>query len=309
MFSSLSLQTVIHVIVALAFPPFLLGVINRVKAIFGGRRGQPLVQAYYDLWKLMHKDSVISQTTTWVFLAGPIVGIVSAVLVALMIPLGHPSAPLAFVGDVVLAAYLLGLGRFFTMGAALDTGSAFEGMGSAREATYACLAEPILFVGFLVLVKLTGAFSLTELLGPSVAEAWSAAGVALLLIVVSWFIITLVENSRIPFDDPNTHLELTMIHEVMVLDHSGPAFGMILYGASIKLFVFAALLVRLTGMASSGNAFLDWGIFLGGTILVACLIGVVESAMARLRLPTIPAALVGAGVVAFFGFLLVLIEL
>ncbi|RMF43759.1 MAG: hydrogenase [Planctomycetota bacterium] len=309
MFSSLSLHTIIHVAVALLFPPLLLGVINRVKAVFGGRRGQPLLQAYYDLWKLMHKDSVISQTTTWVFLFGPVVSLATGILVALIIPLGHASAPLAFAGDVILAVYLLGLGRFFTMGAALDTGSAFEGMGSAREATFACLAEPVLFIGLLVLAKLTGSFSMIDVLGDGVAEAWSGATVALLLVLVSWFVVLLVENSRIPFDDPNTHLELTMIHEVMVLDHSGPALGMILYGASLKLFVFAALLVRLTGLAATGNPLADWGIFLTGTIVVACLVGVVESAMARFRLPTIPAALVGAGVVAFFGFLLVMIEL
>ena len=111
--------------------------------------------------------------------------------------------------------------------------------------TFTCLAEPAFFLGLLVLAKLSGSLQLGTMLGPSVRHDWSSAGTSLALVLASWFIILLVENSRIPFDDPNTHLELTMIHEVMVLDHSGPAFGMILYGASLKLFIFAALVVRL----------------------------------------------------------------
>src|SRR5262249_19823030 len=142
-------------------------------------------------------------------------------------------APISFTGDLILLAYLLGLGRFFTAAAALDTGSAFEGMGAAREVTYACLAEPAFFLGLLALAKLSGALQLATMLGTSLAPHWMTAGVSasLALVLLSWFIVLLVENCRIPFDDPNTHLELTMIHEVMVLDHSGPAFGMILYGA------------------------------------------------------------------------------
>ena len=147
----LSFHSVIHVAVMLVFPPLLLGVINRTKAKFGGRRGQPILQTYYDLAKLIRKESVFSETTTWVFRFGPVVGLVTAVVAALVVPLGHASAPLSFTGDLILFAYVLGLGRFFTMSAALDTGSAFEGMGAAREATFACLAEPVLFLGLLVL--------------------------------------------------------------------------------------------------------------------------------------------------------------
>src|SRR5262249_14184587 len=152
---------------------------------------------------------------------------------------------ISFTGDLILLAYLLGLGRFFTTLAALDTGSAFEGMGAAREVTFACLAEPALFLGLLVLAKLSGSLELAGMVGGTVAAQWATAAPSLALVLLSWFIVMLVENCRIPFDDPNTHLELTMIHEVMVLDHSGPALGMILYGAALKLFVFGALVVRL----------------------------------------------------------------
>jgi formate hydrogenlyase subunit 4 len=297
-------QNVLHVLVALALPPLLLGVIAKTKALFAGRVGPPFLQLYYDLIKLFQKGSVFSTTTTWVFRAGPVVGLVTAALTVLLIPLGNSSAPveptsaplvarkdaggvsapisvalslgakplgepdagtgderphirfdapISFTGDLILLAYLLGLGRFFTASAALDTGSAFEGMGTAREVTFACLAEPALFLGLLVLAKVSGSLQLADMLGTSLAPHWLTAGASLALVLLSWFIVLLAENSRIPFDDPNTHLELTMIHEVMVLDHSGPALGMILYGAALKLFVFGALIVRLAIPLATGQ--------------------------------------------------------
>jgi formate hydrogenlyase subunit 4 len=306
-------QTLFHVLALVALPPLLLGVINKVKAFFGGRVGPPLLQVYYDLFKLFQKGSVFSTTTTWVFRFGPVVGVVTALLAGLLLPLAGPDAPLSFTGDLLLFAYLLGLGRFFTMAAALDTGSPFEGMGAAREATFACLAEPVLFFGFLVLAQVTGPllpeqqrFTLAGLLGGSLTREWGLAGASLLLVLASWFVVLLAENCRVPFDDPNTHLELTMIHEVMVLDHSGPAFGMILYGAALKLFVFTALVVRLALPLGTGLPGLDWGLFLAALLAVAVVVGVVESVMARLRLVSVPGLLVGAGVLSAFGLLLLL---
>ena len=228
------IQNTVHVVLALALPPLLLGVIAKTKALFAGRVGPPLLQIYYDLVKLFQKGSVFSTTTTWVFRAGPVVGLVTATIAILLIPLANSRAPISFTGDLILLAYLLGLGRFFTATAALDTGSAFEGMGAAREVTFACLAEPAFFLGLLVLAKLSGSLQLATMLGSSLAPHWTTAGASLVLVLLSWFIVLLAENSRIPFDDPNTHLELTMIHEVMVLDHSGPAFGMILYGGGAE---------------------------------------------------------------------------
>src|SRR5437762_5712869 len=134
-----SLHNTLHVLLALTLPPLLLGVIAKTKALFAGRIGPPILQPYYDLIKLVQKGSVFSVTTTWVFRAGPVVGLATAALAVLFVPLGSHAAPVAFSGDMVLLAYLLGLGRFFTTSAALDTGSAFEGMGAAREVTFACL--------------------------------------------------------------------------------------------------------------------------------------------------------------------------
>src|SRR5437899_9904181 len=159
------LQHTIHILLALVLPPLLLGVIAKTKALFAGRVGPPLLQAYFDLVKLFQKGSVFSTTTTWVFRAGPVVGLVTAAIAVLFIPLINSTAPISFTGDLILLAYLLGLGRFFTATAALDTGSPFEGMGAAREVTFACLAEPAFFFGLLVLAKLAKALTLTGMLG------------------------------------------------------------------------------------------------------------------------------------------------
>jgi len=298
-------HNMVHVVLALTMPPLLLGVIGKTKALFAGRVGPPVLQPYYDLIRLVQKGSVFSTTTTWVFRAGPIVGLATAALALLMIPLAGSQTPIpSFTGDLILFAYLLGLGRFFTAAAALDTGSAFEGMGAAREVTFACLAEPAFFLGLMVLAKLSGSLQLAEMLGGSMSDHWISAGASLALVLLSWFIVLLVENSRIPFDDPNTHLELTMIHEVMVLDHSGPALGMILYGAALKLFVFGALIVRLALPVTTTNPALDWLVFAGGMFGVAVAIGVVESTMARLRLMHIPVLLVAACLLSAFSIIL-----
>jgi formate hydrogenlyase subunit 4 len=211
----------------------------------------------------------------------------------------------SFTGDLVLLAYLFGLGRFFTACAALDTGSSFEGMGAAREVTFACLAEPALFLGLLVLAKLSGSLQLSDMLGGSVGEYWLRGSASLALVLLSWFIVLLVENSRVPFDDPNTHLELTMIHEVMVLDHSGPGLSLILYGAALKLFAFGALVVHLAVPVHTGLLWLDWPAFLAGMIGIAIAVGIVESSMARLRLTHVPLLLVTACLLSAFGIILV----
>jgi len=298
------IHNTVHVLLALTLPPLLLGVIAKTKALFAGRVGPPVLQPYYDLIKLFQKGSVFSTTTTWVFRAGPVVGLVTVVIAVLLIPLANSTAPISFTGDFILLAYLLSLGRFFTASAALDTGSAFEGMGAAREVTYACLAEPAFFLGLLVLAKLSGSLQLAGMLGSSLAPHWLTAGASLALVLLSWFIVLLAENSRIPFDDPNTHLELTMIHEVMVLDHSGPAFGMILYGAALKLFLFGALVVRLAFPLATDSPWLDWPVFVLGMLIVAVVIGVVESTMARLRLTHVPILLVAACLLSAFGVIL-----
>ncbi len=300
------LQLVIHLFLLLVFAPLLLGVITRTKAWFAGRTGAPLLQPYADLLRLWRKGFVFSRTTTWVFRAGPVVGLVVPILASLLLPFGALPAPVSFDGDLILFVYLFGLSRFFTAAAALDTGSSFEGMGAAREVTFSCLAEPTLLFALIVLARLSGGLSLNRLLGAHLGGAWQTAPAPLGLVAVCLVVVLLVENSRIPFDDPNTHLELTMVHEVMVLDHSGPAFGMILYGAALKLMVLGAIVVRLVLPVTTGNLLGDALVFIGGLLALAVLVGVVESTMARLRLVRIPQMLIGTTLLSVFALVLAL---
>lgn len=299
-------NSIIHILLALVMPPLLLGVIAKTKAAFAGRVGAPFLQPYYDIHRLLKKGSVFSTTTTWIFRAGPIVTLATVAVAALLIPFGAHPSPISFQGDMILYAYLFALGRFFTMTAALDTGSSFEGMGSAREATYSCLAEPTLFFALITLSRLSGSYSLSPMLVNISFGIWLKSGAALLMLVGGMFIILLAENCRIPFDDPTTHLELTMIHEVMVLDHSGPALAIIHYAAALKLFVLGAFFVHLALPYATGNPYLDWGLFIISMLELAVVIGIVESVMARLRLIRIPQLLVAATILAAFSTLLVI---
>ena len=299
------IQLLLSLGLVIVFPPLLLGVIHKTKAILTGRVGAPVLQPYYDLWKLLQKGAVYSRTTSWVFRAGPLVSLAALLTAALFLPLSAPSTLLSFWGDAVLLAYLVGVARFITVLAALDTGSSFEGMGASREVTFASLAEPALFVALAVIAKVTGSVQLSEMFGPVLGSAWRTAGPALALAAASLFLVLLAENARIPVDDPTTHLELTMIHEVMVLDHGGPDFAFILYGSALKLFLFGVLLVRLLVPVHIGVPWTDFGIFVAGLLGLAVLIGIVESSMARLRLIRVPQLLVTSGVLAAVGLLLV----
>ncbi|KAA0892267.1 respiratory chain complex I subunit 1 family protein [Oryzomonas rubra] len=299
------IDLLIHLVLIILIPPLLPGVINRTKAAFAGRTGAPLLQPYYDLYRLLRKGTVFSRTTTWVFRAGPIVTLAATLAAALFIPLGNHAPPLSFNGDMILFVYLLALGRFFTTAAALDTGSSFEGMGAAREVTFSCLAEPVVLITLLVLSRLSGSLSLAGILTHSSTTLWLASGASLILLVAGLFMVLLAENCRIPFDDPTTHLELTMIHEVLVLDHSGPAFGMITYGAALKLSILSALFLHVALPLRNADPYLDWLVFVISMILLAVAIGVVESCMARLRLTRVPQMLLAACVMAAFAMVLV----
>lgn len=299
------IDLLIHLVLLLCLPPLLLGVINKTKAWFAGRVGAPLLQPYYDLVKLMRKGVVLSTTTTWIFVAAPAVGLVTVILAGLIVPLGRFDAPVAFTGDLIVFAYLLGLGRFFTTAAALDTGSPFEGMGAAREVTFACLSEPALFLALLVLARISGSLTLAGMLhGPLTAPLQTAIA-PLVLIGIGLYVVLLAETCRIPVDDPNTHLELTMIHEVMVLDHSGPLLGLILYGASIKLFVLGALFLHVVAPFQTAPLWSNWPLFVVQMLGLAVAIGVTESVMARLQMRHVPYLLIGAVLFCSFGFVLV----
>jgi len=297
----------LHIALALILAPLLVGAVNRTKAVFAGRRGAPLMQSYYDLYKLLRKGAVYSRTTTWVFRAGPVIGLSATVLALTLLPSGGSGALVSFGGDFVLFAYLLGLGRFFTVAAAMDTGSAFEGMGASREASFSAIAEPVLFIVFLALVRFSGTFSLSGF-APALADGSVARSMpALALMAASLFILALAENSRIPVDDPNTHLELTMIHEVMVLDHSGPDLAFIIYGSALKLWAFAALISGLVLPLFVPSGALGAPAFTGCVFLVGLMVGVVESGMARLRMFRVPQFLAVATAFAASALILTLL--
>jgi formate hydrogenlyase subunit 4 len=261
-----------------------------------------VLQLYYDLAKLARKRAVFSSTTTWVFLAGPVAVVAAGLVASLLVPFGHSPSPVNFEGDMILFAYLFGLARFATVVSALDTGSSFEGMGAAREVTFSVLTEPALFLGFAALAKASGSLSLSGMLASPGFAITRATG-PFILVLAGWMIVFLTENSRIPVDDPNTHLELTMIHEVMVLDHSGRPLALVLYGASLKLLVLGALIVGPL-LPRTSDPWLDWAGFYAAMGLLAVAVGLVESATARFRMNRVPQFLVAGLLATAFAFFL-----
>jgi len=296
----------VPLLAGLFLAPLLAGIINRTKAFFAGRHGQPLLQLYWDVFTLLRKGATYSRTTTWVFRAGPVVGLAATILALAVVPMGGIPAAIGFPGDLVLFANLLGLLRFMTVIAALDTGSSFEGMGASREVLFAALAEPALLLGLAAVCLETRRISLSEMLAEITTTTWANQGPALALVVAGLGIVLVAEAARIPVDDPTTHLELTMIHEVMVLDHGGPDLAFILYGSALKLWVLGALLVGLAVPVRSGHPLLDAAAFVGGMAVLAAVIGIVESTMARLRLVRVPKLLIGATALAVLAVVLVL---
>lgn len=299
---------------SLLLAPLLPGIISRVKAIAAGRHGKPILQTYYDIWKLARKGEVISSCATWPAVSGPSTVLASGLLALALLPLGGVVSPLGFAGDFILAAYLLGLSRFALMLSALDTGSSFEGMGASREAAFGALAEPAMFLTFFALSSFcldairpasadTGAaFSLGAMFCGQSAVALQLGQPQLLLAPVIFFILLIAENCRIPVDDPTTHLELTMIHEVMILDQSGPNLAMLLYASSIKLWFFSALIAALiVPPLPFVQALLLW---LAVIFLIALLVGIVESVMARLRMPRVPHLLGMAALLSILALIL-----
>ena len=293
--------------VVVGMAPLIPGIAAKTKARLAGRRGAPVLQLYRDLARLWGKGVVYSRVTTWVFRMGPVVAVATAALAACLLPLDGRRALITFSGDFVAFASLLALGRFALVLAAWDTGSSFEGMGASREVTVASFAEPSLFLAFVALVLATDSLSLGGALGGPLVRAWPAATPALAMVTASLFLVLLAEGARVPVDDPATHLELTMIHEVMVLDHSGPDLAMILLGHALKMTLFAALLIGAILPRASLAPLPAIGVLVAGLIVVAVAVGVVESVMARLRLTHVPQFLTAASALAALGVILLLV--
>lgn len=269
--------------------PLFAALILKVKAFFCGKKGPSFFFPYFTLIKLFQKTPVYSRTTTFIFWLAPLVNLSAILFALLFFPIAGIPPIFSFIGDVILVFYLLSLGKFFVICAAMDTGSPFEGMGASREAFFSCLAEVNLFSIFVLFYKLTGKLSFTAYFSADhPLFLWGHASIGLVLIVVALFMILLIENSRVPIDDPATHLELTMIHEVMVLDHSATDLAFITLASYLKLFFYASFIARLVSPFFASHLFLNLLIFFGIIFLVYMAIGVTEGVIARLNMNKIP---------------------
>ena len=285
---------------------FFTGIIIRTKSITSGRKGPGIFQPVKDVIRLFKKGAVYSKTTSFIFQIAPSVYFASIIMAIMVIPLGVYRGIISFEGDFVFFAYVLGTGKFFSIISALDTGSSFEGMGASREALFSMFAEPAFFILMGSFSLLTGHTSFHEIF----ASLHFGSYISYILGILATFVlvmITMVENSRMPIDDPKTHLELTMIHEVMILDNSGFDLGLIFYATNLKFAMYGALIANL--FMGNFPLYLTIPIFLGIQVLFAITVGILESFTARFRMnhnAQYILALSSVSLLIFLGVLLVL---
>jgi formate hydrogenlyase subunit 4 len=284
--------------------PLLVGFIRRLKARLQGRRGASPLQPYRDLAKLCAKEAVVAENASWIFRATPFLLAAIMLVITLVVPLLVTRPAFGFAGNIVLVIYLLLAGTFFLALAGLDTGSAFGGMGSSREVMVAALAEPTIIVAIFSLALHAGTTNLGGIVEQLAGERLLALHPGHVLAFLSFFIVALAETGRLPVDNPATHLELTMIHEAMVLEYSGRYLALVEWASSMKLFLLLALLANLFvpwGIPPSGAS---PGILLGVValalklVVLAGLVAVVETLVAKLRLFRVPELLSGSFVLA-----------
>ncbi len=285
---------------------FFTGVVNRVKSIASGRKGPGIFQSMRDIIRLFRKGAVYSETTSFIFQIAPSIYFASIVMAILVIPFGQYKGIISFNGDFIFFAYILGIGRFFSIISALDTGSSFEGMGASREALFSMFLEPSFFILMGSLALLTGHTSFHEIF----SLLHFGSYISYILGVLATFVLVMtamVENSRIPIDDPKTHLELTMVHEVMILDNSGFDLGLIMYGTNLKFAMYGALIGNL--FMGSFPIYLTIPIFFAMQFLFAGTVGILESFTARFRMnhnAQYILALSSVSLLIFLGALLIL---
>jgi formate hydrogenlyase subunit 4 len=291
------LPAIAHVLIALTMPILMVGLVNRTKSLWAGRKGPPLLQSGWDLLRLLRKRPVYSAVSTALFRTGAWVVLAASVMAAIIAPILGDSAPLQFKLDFIFFAYTLGLARIFLMLSAMDVGSSFEGMGAAREASFTAFVEPALFLLIGSASVATGHTSFAGLIGHlHQAESFRWLVVPAVLVL---FVLLQAEASRVPLDDPLTHLELTMIHEVMVLDHSGPELAAMQYAAALKMTTYAGLIASLLSpfdMASSPVACVLTALAIMAGVALS--VGCVESLVARLRMRLVPRYLMLASLVS-----------
>jgi len=303
--AAIALQTLL----LLALAPLLSGCIRNWKAKLQNRRGAPPWQPYLDIAKFLRKDMVISEHASWIFSAAPYVVFVSSLLVGLMVPLVTTQAPLSWFGGALAVVGLLALGRFFLALGGLDPGSAFGGMGSSREMTISAIAEPALMLAIFTVAITAGSTDLSVIAHVEQQSIWKLLTPAHLMAFAALFVVLLAETGRVPVDNPATHLELTMIHEAMLLEYSGRYLAFIEWGASIKQLVLMAILVNLFLPMGLAREITPAAVGLGLTAFVLKLFAlslavvVVETVNAKLRLFRVPDLLSAAFVLAALALL------
>ena len=284
---------------------FFPGVILRVKNTASGRKGAGFFQPWRNIFLLLKKGSIFSRTTSYIFQIAPLIYFSTILCAILLLPFAGMPSFFGFDGDFVLFAYLLALGKFFFIIGAIDTGSSFEGMGANREALYSMLLEPALFILFGTLALLTGHTSMQEIF---VHFQWNDPYSFIIGFITVYLLIqiAMIENSRMPVDDPKTHLELTMIHEVMILDNSGFDLALIHIGAYLKFAMYGTLIAECI-LPAAGSRFIQVSLFFGIQVLFASTIGILESFRARKKLMRNPQFIVTLSSIALIAFFLVLL--
>lgn len=285
---------------------FYPGIIVKTKSILSGRKGPGIFQPIKDLWVLFHKGNVISTTTSIIFKVAPAITLATIITAAMLVPFGGTGAVLSFESDFVMFAYLLALGKFFSIIAALDTGSGFEGMGANREALYSMLVEPAFFILMATFAAITNYTSFADIfqnLELSSNHYLIIVGIISVYLLIQ---ISMIENSRIPLDDPKTHLELTMIHEVMILDNSGFDKALIHIGTMIKFAIYGTLIFNSLIMNSISTPMLIL-IYIGLQILLAMIMGALESFRARNKMSRNTVYILSLTAIGMLAFFMVLI--
>ena len=303
------LAILFQTVLLLALSPLLTGLIRNWKAKLQNRRGPRPWQPYLDLAKFLRKDMVISEHASWIFRVMPYILFTSTLLAGLMMPLVSAPAPLSLFGGVLAFVGLLALGRFFLALGGLDPASAFGGMGSSREMTIAAIAEPALMLAVFTVAITAQSTNLSQMLLAAQGPTWKLLNPAHVLAFAALFIVLLAETGRIPVDNPATHLELTMIHEAMILEYSGRYLALIEWSASLKQLILMALLVNIffpLGVTTSFSASalgLSFAWFVGKLLALAAAVVLVETTNAKLRLFLVPDLLSAAFILAALALL------
>ncbi len=297
------LQGFISIFIIISFAPLFVGLVNKQKAKLTGRVGAPILQPYYELLKLFKKETINATTSSFISRVSPLLNYISIIIAAAILPVGFWKPLISFNGDIILFAYILGLSRFFQILAAMDIGSTFEGMGAAREATFALFAEPIFFFTIGSISFISGYTSLYDIYH-SIQLTNISYEVFIVICSISVFMLAVTECSRMPVDDPNTHLELTMIHEVMILDNSGIDLFLYQYSSYIKLFIYSILEISFFYPFNQQSYLIGILIFIVGSIILSFSLAVIETITSRFKMKNIPLYLLFATAIGILNLLI-----